>query len=80
VVHKKGDTMCNLFENIPHTVKGTALMIAGLLLLLHTLGVLTSWIYYFLIGGSIFMIVYGFFLAGLPHKIECLISKQEDNH
>jgi hypothetical protein len=72
---KEIKTMMNLFKNLSPLTKGSLLMIAGFLLLLHTMGILASWIYYLLILGSIFMIVYGFFMAGLHHKIEKLIRK-----
>lgn len=52
-------------------------MVAGVLLLLHTMGVLASWIYYILILGSLFMIAYGFFMAGLQTKLLALIRKHK---
>jgi len=67
--------MRQLFKNISDTAKGYIIMAAGLILLLHTWGVLEKWLGYILVLGAFFMIVYGFMESGLYDKCLKMLKK-----
>lgn len=49
-----------MIENMSENVKGVILMIAGLALLLHTMGILVELLKYILVAISIYFIFLGF--------------------
>ncbi len=51
--------------NNPHTLRGTLIMLAGLTLLLHTLGLIEVGISFVLVVIALTAIVYGFYTSGL---------------
>jgi hypothetical protein len=65
----------NLVNRVSPTGKGYILMAAGILLLLHTLGVVVSGINILLIVGSLYMIVYGFIKADCQTKLRTLFNR-----
>ena len=64
------------FDSISHQIKGVLVMIAGLLLLLHTLGIIERGISAVLIAVSIGLMFYGFVFAGFYKKF----IKDRNNH
>lgn len=58
------------------THKGIIMMIAGIVLLLHTLGILQQWLSFFLIAGSLYMIGYGFYKSGYTSQLLALLNKK----
>lgn len=67
--------MRELFKNLSDATKGYILMAAGLILLLHTMGVLEKWLGYILVLGALFMMIYGFVVSGLYDKCLKLLKK-----
>jgi uncharacterized RDD family membrane protein YckC len=57
--------------------QGIVLMIFGIVLLLHTLDIFSSMLYYILILVSLGMIICGFMQAGLYAKIMGMIKRQQ---
>lgn len=70
--------MNNFFHNLSDVLKGNLLILAGIVLLLNTLGVTMKALYVLTLCGSIFMIVYGFVQAGYYHKIMGIIKGKRD--
>ena len=56
---------------------GNMSLVFGVILLLHTLGVLEKWLGYILIILSIYMIIFGFIKADYHTKIMGLFKKRE---
>lgn len=50
-------------------VSGTLIMVAGIILLLHNLGILEKWLDTSIIVIAVAMIIYGFFRAGYPRLL-----------
>jgi hypothetical protein len=71
--------MDTVFHNPSDTIKGTILMLAGIVLLLNTLGITLKIIYILTLCGAISMIAYGFFQAGYYTKIVELFNKRKPN-
>lgn len=69
--------MFDFAKNISPTGKGYILMAAGILLLLHTLGVIVKGINILLIIGSLFMIGYGFIKADCQTKLRALFNRSQ---
>jgi len=67
-----------ILKGIPEVVKGTLLIVAGLSLLLHTLGVFTSFFWWVLIIMSVLLIIVGFSRIG-GVKVVKVLCKKEDN-
>lgn len=57
------------------TLRGIVIMIAGLGLLLHTLGIIQTGINLVLILASVAMIIYGFITSGLQQVIHKIIKE-----
>ena len=72
--------MFNLFERLSEIQKGTLLIVSGLILLFHTLGIIETGLNYIIIFGSLFMIVYGLVLVNVHKKIMALIKKEQIKH
>jgi arginine exporter protein ArgO len=72
--------MNNFMCNLSDTIKGNLLIIAGIILLLHTLGITMKIIYILTLVGSIFMIIYGFVQAGYYERIVNMIRKKPETH
>ena len=70
--------MNKFFNSLSDAIKGNLLILAGIVLLLHTLGVTMKAIYFLTLFGSIFMIIYGFVQAGYYHKIIEMIKGKRD--
>ena len=68
----------SFFHGLSNTVKGNLLILAGTVLLLNVLGITARVIYFLTLGGSIFMILYGFIQAGYYHKIVGMIKGQHN--
>jgi hypothetical protein len=63
-----------IFKDLSDTIKGVLFIIAGLILLLHTLGIIQRGLDILIIGLSIYMIIYGFIKANYHQKIILLIK------
>lgn len=61
--------MDSFLDSIPSQLKGLLIIIAGTLLLLHTLGIVERGINTILIAASVAMIIYGFFMTGYYRKL-----------
>jgi len=66
-----------IIDDIPETFKGFILMVAGLALLFHTLGILKSFLWYALIIISAYLIVIGFIKARGVHAIKSLLKRED---
>lgn len=62
--------------NNVRTLRGTLIMIAGVALLLHTLGWIEAGLSFFLIVVAVSGIVYGVYISGFYDFIRNLISKR----
>ena len=69
--------MVNPFNNLTQQQKGIVWIVAGLILLLHTLGIIERGLYYIIIFGSLAMISYGFILVDGVNKIKALLKKSD---
>ena len=67
----------NVFKNIPEVVKGTLLMLAGVSLFLHTLGVLKDVVWYALVLISLALVIAGFTRIGGMKVLKGLWKKEE---
>jgi hypothetical protein len=67
-----------IWHAIPKIVRGILLMIAGMLLFLHTIGVIDKGITTILIIISIGIFVYGFVLAGLHRMLFKGIKEEKE--
>jgi hypothetical protein len=65
---------CNRLNS---TQQGIVLMIFGIILLLHTLGLFEPMFYYVLLFAALCMIICGFIQAGLYQKIMSTIKKEQ---
>lgn len=72
--------MNNVLHNLSDTIKGNLLILAGIVLLLNTLGVTMKIIYILTLCGSIFLIIYGFIQAGYYAKIMNMIKRKPQSH
>ena len=70
--------MNKFFNGLSDVIKGNLLILAGLVLLLNTLGLTIKAIYFLMLFGSICMIIYGFIQAGYYHKIIGMIKGKKD--
>jgi len=66
-----------MLKSIPEVVKGTLLIVAGLSLLLHTLGVLTDLLWYALILISLALIFVGFTRIGGVKVVKGCFKKED---
>lgn len=64
------------FKGLSNQQKGALYIISGTILLLHTLGILEQWLNFFIIAGSIAMIIYGIFKANFIIKLLALVRKK----
>jgi len=67
-----------IVDNIPETIKGVILMVSGLALLFHTLGILQSFLWYALIIISVYLIFIGFIKMQGIHAIKCLVKRDKN--
>ncbi|MFC1842727.1 hypothetical protein ACFLYU_03665 [Candidatus Dependentiae bacterium] len=65
-----------IVKSIPESVKGAILMISGLALLFHTLGILTNFLWYALIIISVYLIFIGFIKIRGVEAIKCMIKRK----
>jgi len=77
VIKKEVGMSFKVLENISEPIKGVFLMVFGFVLLLHTLGVLQSLLWYALIIISLYLIVDGFIKVQGFAKIKKLIKSKE---
>ena len=61
--------MENFIKNIPGSVKGMFFIIAGIILLLNTLGITMKVIHYSMFLGALILIIYGIIETGLYQKL-----------
>ena len=69
--------MVKVLKNVPEVVKGTLLMVAGISLLLHTLGVLTEFLWYALIIMSLMLLFAGFAKIGGVSVVKSFMQKDD---
>ena len=69
--------MFNPLNNLTQQQKGLLWMVTGLILLLHTLGIIERGVNYIIIFGSLAMIGYGFILFDSITKIKALLKKRQ---
>lgn len=64
-------------ENINnvHTLRGTLIMVAGLALLLHTLGLIEQGLSFFLGVVALCAIIYGLYIGGFYAKIRAYMHR-----
>lgn len=67
--------MKSLMDYISETQAGYALLVAGVVLLLNTFGILESWLKSFIIVGALYMIYRGLEKTHLIAKITALFNK-----
>ena len=65
-----------IFKDLSDSGKGLFLMLAGFILLLHTLGIMQRGLDLIIIIASLYIIVYGFIKAKYHQKILVLIKKK----
>lgn len=56
---------------------GLLIMGAGILLLFHTLGIMEQAFTFLLVGASAYLIVYGFYRAGLYDLLKGMMAKKK---
>ena len=67
----------NFFKSLPDSVKGTLLMVAGIILFLHTIGV-GEWVLgAILILISLYLVALGFIKVGGVVAVKKIIAKKE---
>ena len=66
------------WESLSKEFRGIGLIVAGTILLLHTLNILQKWLNWFLVFFAIALIFYGFMEAGIWKKLVALTQKEED--
>lgn len=59
------------------TLRGLILVIVGLLLLFHSLGLFHAWLNLLFVIGSILIVAYGSLMANLPQQIMKLFNKKQ---
>ncbi|EKD48628.1 MAG: hypothetical protein ACD_64C00215G0002 [uncultured bacterium] len=75
-IHMKGNRM-RIIPSLSDTFKGIILIVAGMILLLNTLGITTKLLHSIILFGSIAMIVMGIFMADVHKKILSLMKKND---
>ena len=73
---EEGDRMI-FIANLSSLQRGILFIMAGLILLLHTLGIIEKGLGYIIIAGSIAMIGYGVYLMEGHKKIVVLLQKKQ---
>jgi len=68
-----------IIDSIPEKIKGGILMVSGLALLFHTLGILQSFLWYALIIISIYLIFIGFIKVNGIHAVKCMFKRENKN-
>jgi hypothetical protein len=66
-----------LLSFLPEIYQGIIIMIAGIILLLHTLGIIERGLDYLIMGGAIYMIILGFVKIDGIEKIRKLFTKKK---
>ena len=69
--------MFGMLNQLSEQQKGGLLMTSGLILLLHTLGIIETGLNYIIIGGSVVMMISGFNKADGIKKINALFKKRQ---
>ncbi len=69
--------MINLYELLSHKQQGVLLIAIGIVLLLHTMGIIERGLNWIIIATSIAMIIHGFFKADAFNWIMRMIKKEE---
>jgi hypothetical protein len=62
-------------DNNAKTLRGTLIMIAGITLLFHTLGLIEQSLSFLLALAALSLIIYGFYISGLYHTVRGYLSK-----
>ena len=65
-----------IIDSIPEKIKGGILIVSGLALLFHTLGILQSFLWYALIIISIYLIFIGFIKINGIRAIKCMFKRE----
>jgi len=63
------------WENFTKELRGIGLIVAGSILLFHTLGILQKWLNWFLVFFALVLIVYGLMETGVWRQVIALIKK-----
>ena len=67
-----------IIKNMPEVVKGAVLMVAGLALLFHTLGILKDFLWYALLVISLYLIVIGFIKVRGVEIVKSMLKKDKE--
>lgn len=67
----------NPFKDMSRETKGILLMITGLIVLFNTLGIFTKLLQLLIIGGSLYLVLYGLYLSGLYHTLMRMITQKK---
>lgn len=67
----------NPFKDMSRETKGILLMLTGLVILLNTLGIFVKLLQLLIVCGSLYLVLYGFYLSGLyAYMIRMITNKQ----
>lgn len=66
-----------MFENLPERQKGILLIVAGAILLLHSVGILTSLFKWLILGFALYLIFMGVIKLEAHRKIMDFINKKQ---
>src|SRR5687768_2363220 len=75
ILLKKGRTMLRAFNNLPDFYQGVLYILAGVVVLLYALGILTKGITMVIILFACYLILRGAFKSGLYDKIAQMMHK-----
>jgi hypothetical protein len=67
------------WESLNKELRGIGLIVAGSILLLHTLGILQKWLNWFLVFFAIVLIIYGFIETGIWRQLIMLIQRKKES-
>ncbi|MFC1841777.1 hypothetical protein ACFLYA_01775 [Candidatus Dependentiae bacterium] len=66
-----------IIKNVSEPIKGALLIVAGLSLLFHTLGILQEFFYYALLVISAYLVIVGFIKIGGFTAVKVIIKKKD---
>ena len=67
----------NPFQDMSREVKGTLLMVAGLVVLLNTLGIFAQLLKLLVVAGAVYIFLYGLYLSGYYKYIANMVKKNK---
>jgi len=67
-----------IIDSIPEKIKGGILMVSGLALLFHTLGILQSFLWYALVIIAVYLIFIGFIKINGIHAVKCMFKRDPE--